>query len=173
MPIHVCTCMCISALLYFGGDFFFWLAGAPFYPPSRVCPDASYVLGSCNQSECQFDTDCRQGSCCLNNCNQRVCVMPVVELPVCTSVVNRLSSNASYVPQCLDSGYFRPMQCLTIESGDELCWCVNSITGVPFTDTSNDGFPDCNSECVSVDRVSCESRHHTSLQSEAEQRVEK
>ena len=83
--------------------------------------------------------------CCPNNCFQHMCVEPIVATPICTKVVERLGSNASYIPQCTTAGDYQALQCVTAES-TRLCWCVNAATGIPFTDTFNDRFPDCNSE---------------------------
>ena len=84
--------------------------------------------------------------CCPNTCNQRMCVEPVPVSPACRVVVAQLSPNASYVPECLSSGDYRPLQC-SGDTGERLCWCANVRTGVPYTSTYNDRFPDCKRKC--------------------------
>lgn len=117
--------------------------GAPFYPPPTVCPEAADILGACNVGECVRDADCEgKGMCCPNNCNKRICVEPIAASPACEAVVNLLSPNVSYVPECLHSGDYRPLQC-SGATGAQLCWCVNVLTGVPYTSTYNDRYPEC------------------------------
>jgi hypothetical protein len=120
-----------------------YVPGAPFYFPPLECPESTNVLGPCDISECVSDTECGGGRmCCLNNCNQFMCVEPTVASPACRAIAGRLSPNVSYVPECLESGNFRPRQC-TGEGEQRMCWCVNIIHGTPFTPTSNDVDLDC------------------------------
>ena len=122
--------------------------GAPFYPQPFECPAARDLLGACDVGECVADIECEEGKmCCSNNCNQRMCVDPRPISPACVAIVERLSANVSYVPQCLPSGDYRPLQCIREEGEDQLCWCVNTLTGIPYTTTHNDHYPDCARKC--------------------------
>ena len=87
--------------------------------------------------------------CCPNNCNQRMCVPPIAVSPACEAVVAQLTPNASYIPQCLSSGDYRPLQC-SGDTGERLCWCANTRTGIPYTSTFNDHFPDCERTCSAI-----------------------
>lgn len=112
-----------------------------------VCPEESYVLGACDTSECGIDADCDgETLCCPNNCYQQVCVEPIALLPACGSIVSRLSPNVSYIPECDESGEYLPQQCAEIEM-TEKCWCVNVLSGVPYTRASSDASLECTSKC--------------------------
>ncbi|CAI8020086.1 Kunitz-type U19-barytoxin-Tl1a [Geodia barretti] len=109
------------------------------------CPESRDLLGDCDESECMVNTECREGKmCCLNNCNQRSCTEPhTSDIAGCRAIAQYLStSNASYIPQCDSVGQFTPLQC-TGEGENKLCWCVNIITGNPFTELSSDDDIDC------------------------------
>ena len=124
------------------------MPGTPFYPPPSVCPEASDILGACDVGECVTDVECvGRGLCCPNNCNQRMCVEPVTASPACKAIVERLSANVSYVPQCLLSGHYRPLQCRRVDE-EQVCWCVNVLSGLPYTSTYNDRYPDCEREQI-------------------------
>ena len=122
------------------------VSGAPFYPPPFVCPESTDLLGPCDVSECVTDVECvGVGLCCPNNCNQRICVRPVAASPACSAIVQALSANVRYIPQCLASGDYRPLQC-SGEDDQQICWCVNVLSGIPFTTTHSSFYPDCDSK---------------------------
>lgn len=107
-------------------------------------------------SDCLADTECEEGKmCCLNNCNQRFCTEPrPVDSPPCRAIVDRLSANISYIPQCDTDGYYQPIQC-SGEGENRMCWCVNVFSGVPFSRTTSDRDSlDCHSMFVNSPTVS-------------------
>ena len=135
--------------------------GLPFYHPPAVCPDSSDNLGPCDISECQSDMECREDReeedetedeyeedngndkmCCLNNCNQMSCTRPTTASPACRAVVQRLSANFSYIPQCDADGDYQPVQC-TGEGTTRRCWCVNVRSGIPYTTFSSNDDLNC------------------------------
>ena len=132
-------------------------SGVPFYPPPHECPDSSDIIGACDVSDCSADIECEEGKmCCLNNCNQRFCTEPrPVDSPPCRAIVDRLSANISYIPQCDNDGYYQPIQC-SGEGENRMCWCVNVFSGVPFSrTTSNRDSLDCHSMFVNFSHCFC------------------
>lgn len=126
---------------------------APFYPPLMVCPNETNILGACDASECTTDDDCEgETRCCSNNCYQRMCVEPIALLPACASITSRLSPNVSYIPECEEeSGEYLPRQC-SGGAGERQCWCVNVLSGVPYTSPEDDPSLKCGRMC-SIQRL--------------------
>ena len=118
VTILISLCPCVDQPI------FSTVPGAPFYPPPTECPTSSDLLGACDVSECLVDAECgSEEMCCLNNCNERSCTLPVASIPACRATVQRLGANVSYIPQCSATGNFQPVQCMTGGEGEVLLVC--------------------------------------------------
>jgi hypothetical protein len=110
------------------------LSGSVYLQPSDIpqqCPDAMDLPAVCDGT---CGRGCGEGeACCTTGCGM-ACVATIPVRPLCRSIVRQsrqMQLLGAFVPSCEEDGSFSVQQCR-----DRYCWCVDTQTGQPVTDSS-------------------------------------